>query len=111
HHNQHPRDALRSWISHVMSDTDTFFTPEPTSEYRFEPARHGKGLLTFPSALVTPHAANNIVHCRFFPARAGADRECKERPAVLVMPQWNADPAGHVGLCRLLAWNGMSALR
>jgi dienelactone hydrolase len=27
------------------------------------------------------------------------------------MPQWNADPGGHVGLCKLLAWNGISALR
>src|SRR5216684_4150431 len=33
------------------------------------------------------------------------------RAAVLVLPQWNSDPGGHVGLCRLLAWNGMSALR
>src|SRR5262249_49743671 len=32
-------------------------------------------------------------------------------PAVLVLPQWNADAGGHVGLCRLLAWSGMSALR
>ncbi len=30
---------------------------------------------------------------------------------MLVLPQWNADPGGHVGLCRLLAWSGMSALR
>jgi pimeloyl-ACP methyl ester carboxylesterase len=30
---------------------------------------------------------------------------------VLVLPQWNADPGGHVGLCRLLAWNGLAALR
>jgi pimeloyl-ACP methyl ester carboxylesterase len=28
-----------------------------------------------------------------------------------VLPQWNADPGGHVGLCRLLNWAGMSALR
>jgi len=27
------------------------------------------------------------------------------------MPQWNSDPGGHVGLCKLLAWSGMSALR
>ena len=27
------------------------------------------------------------------------------------MPQWNSDAGGHVGLCKLLAWNGMSALR
>jgi dienelactone hydrolase len=30
---------------------------------------------------------------------------------VLVLPQWNSDPGGHVGLCRLLAWNGLHALR
>jgi hypothetical protein len=30
---------------------------------------------------------------------------------VLVLPQWNADAGGHVGLCRLLAWSGLSALR
>ena len=28
-----------------------------------------------------------------------------------MLPQWNADEGGHGGLCRLLAWNGMSALR
>ena len=33
------------------------------------------------------------------------------RRAVLVLPQWNADEDGHVGLCRLLARFGMSALR
>ena len=27
------------------------------------------------------------------------------------MPQWNSDSGGHVGLCKLLAWNGISALR
>jgi hypothetical protein len=120
---QDPREALGSWISHVMSDTDAFFTPPPTSDYRFEPAADGGGLLTFPSALVTPHPDNNTVRCRFFPARNVRDgrrrvprveagpHELKHRPAVLVMPQWNADPGGHAGLCRLLAWNGMSALR
>ena len=31
--------------------------------------------------------------------------------AVLVLPQWNAGPDGHVGLCHLLNRFGMSALR
>src|SRR6185503_8692185 len=95
--NQDPGDALGSWVSQVMSDTDAFFTPAPTSDYHFDPAVDGSGLLTFPSALVTPHPDNNTVRCRFFPARnsrtgarAGSDA------AVLVMPQWNADPDGHV---------------
>ncbi len=30
---------------------------------------------------------------------------------MLVLPQWNSDPGGHVGLCKLLAWSGLSALR
>jgi hypothetical protein len=136
-----PGDTLRDWVSHVMSDTDAFFTPGPTSDYHLDPAVDGSGLLTFPSALVTPHPDNNTVRCRFFPARtprnglkavpyrsnrvvpsnrAGDGLQpvpsarqpvLKPRAAVLVMPQWNADPDGHVGLCRLLAWNGMSALR
>jgi hypothetical protein len=33
------------------------------------------------------------------------------RAAVLILPQWNADAGGHVGLCRLLTMNGMAALR
>jgi Alpha/beta hydrolase domain containing 18 len=33
------------------------------------------------------------------------------RRAVLVLPQWNAGPDGHVGLCRLLNRFGLSALR
>jgi len=35
----------------------------------------------------------------------------RRRAAVLVLPQWNSDANGHVGLCRLIAMSGMSALR
>jgi hypothetical protein len=41
----------------------------------------------------------------------GAGGEGAGRAAVLVLPQWNADSNGHVGLCQLLARFGMSALR
>ena len=103
-----PHEILGDWVSEVMADTDAFFTPPPTSDYQFraaDPARDEPALLTFPSAFTTPHAANNTVYCRYFPAKE------KTKAAVLVLPQWNADPGGHVGLCRLLAWSGMSALR
>ena len=133
-----PADVIGDWVSHVMSDTDAFFTPPPTTDYTLQSAPDGD-LLTFPSALVTPHDANNTVYCRYFPARdldglqavpyksdVGRHRSDVDRPyaghglqaapppsraAVLVMPQWNSDPGGHVGLCKLLAWSGMSALR
>jgi dienelactone hydrolase len=105
-----PLETVRAWIDRVMGDTDAFFTPEPTSDYRFVPAspeRAAKGeagTLTFPSALETPHPENNLVHARFFPAR-------DTRRAVVVMPQWNSDAGGHIGLSQLLARLGITALR
>jgi len=89
-----------------MRDTDAFFTPPPTTDYTLTSGADGN-LLAFPSALTTPHESNNTAYARFFPARASAT----PRAAVLVLPQWNSDARGHVGLCRLLAWNGMAALR
>jgi hypothetical protein len=103
-----------------MTDTDAFFTPEPTCAYALHrPTTDSNRLLTFPSALVTPHRENNTVYCRLFPARtpggpgdaAAARAAARPRAAVLVLPQWNADQGGHVGLCRMLARNGMTALR
>src|SRR5438034_1940036 len=120
-----PAHVIGDWVSGVMADTDAFFTPPPTTDYTLEPGAECD-LLTFPSALDTPHAANNTVYARYFPARRDGLKAVpyvpavghglqavpnRPRAAVLVMPQWNSDPGGHVGLCRLLAWNGMSALR
>jgi len=119
--------AIGDWVSQVMADTDAFFTPPPTTDYALQPAPDGD-ILTFPSALETPHEANNTVYCRYFPTRPTpgarafhpsdrrdaplkASRSRQHEAAVLVLPQWNSDPNGHVGLCKLLAWNGLSALR
>ena len=82
-------DLIGDYVSGVMADTDAFFTPPPTTDYTLTPAADGD-LLTFPSALVTPHDANNTVRCRYFPAKDA-------KAAVLVMPQWNSDAGGHVG--------------
>ena len=98
-----PRAAIDGYVASVMADTDAFFTPPPTTDYTLTPAADGD-LLTFPSALVTPHESNNTVRARFFPAN-------NPKAAVLVMPQWNSDEGGHIGLSKLLAMNGMSALR
>jgi hypothetical protein len=105
-----PADSVRQWVSHVMADTDAFFTPQPTREYVLSsPNGDGSRVLTFPSALATPHPENNTVYCRYFEPRGRSTAAA--RAAVLVLPQWNANEGGHVGLCRLLNWNGMSALR
>jgi hypothetical protein len=103
-------EVLSRWVAGVMADTDAFYTPPPTRAYTLGAvAENGDRILTFPSALPTPHPANNTVYCRLVPARRPGGRR---RPAaVLVLPQWNSDESGHVGLCRLLAMNGMTALR
>ena len=100
---------IAAWVARIMSDTDAFFTPPPTTDYTLASASgDDERLLTFPSAFDTPHRENNTVYCRYF-TPSGAAR--KPRAAVLVLPQWNAGPGGHVGLCRLLTLNGMAALR
>lgn len=105
--NAAPEDELHQWVAHVMADSDAFFTPPPTNQYSLGAASAGGDrMLTFPSAFATPHASNNTVYCRLF-----ASKRQTRKAAVLVLPQWNADPDGHVGLCRLLAMNGLDALR
>ena len=63
--------------------------------------------LSYPSAVETPHAENNLVRARYFPDHSPRGR----KRAVIVLPQWNADSEGHVGLCRLLNRFKISALR
>ena len=104
---QSPEHAVREWIDAVMHDTDAFFTPPPTADYSFTRESHASGqagTLMFPSALTTPDAANNTAYARLFPAK-------DKRRAVVVLPQWNSDSGGHIGLSRLLARMGVTALR
>jgi hypothetical protein len=112
-----------------MRDTAAFFDTPPTTDYDFNAT---SGELRFPSALTTRHPENNMVLARWFPAFAPLRRNepafaprpnehgfaalrrgnTHDRgPAVVVLPQWNSDAEGHVGLSRLLARFGVSALR
>jgi dienelactone hydrolase len=117
---------IERWVEEVMRDTHAFFTPPPTSDFEYTAAGSGSrdgeaGTLRFESALVTPHAENNLVAARWFPSEgarthaaqgtSGNGHAPDRGPVVLVLPQWNADAGGHVGLARLLARFGISALR
>ena len=109
--------GVSSWVDRVMQDTDAFYTPAPT-RYTFTQALPSvratgeAGLLTYPSGFTTPHERNNTVLARYFPAnpirtpRLGAPRR-----AVVVLAQWNSDPDGHVGLCKILSRLGIASLR
>ena len=110
-----PLDRIEQWVDEVMRDTAGFFDAPETRDYVFDAAtaeqqRKGEaGTLRFPSALTTPHPENNTAVARWFPS-AGRDVGARGR-AVVVLPQWNADSDGHIGLSRLLARFGVSALR
>jgi hypothetical protein len=98
-----PQDVIDGWVAVVMADTERFYAAPPTDDYELDGER-----LTFPSAIHTPHPTNNVVHARYFCAERGRS---EPRRAVVVLPQWNADANGHVGLSRLIARFGVSALR
>jgi len=97
-----PRAALQAWGEAATARSDAFYAVTPADDYALDGDR-----LTFTSAIQTPHPENDTVHARWFPEPSPRGR----RRAVLVLPQWNSDPAGHVGLCRLLNHFGLSALR
>jgi dienelactone hydrolase len=119
HDTADPGAHIERWVDDVMRDTEAFFTPPPSSEFTFTGAsddmrQQGEaGTLRFPSALVTPHRENNTVVGRWFPSKdeppVGASGT--RGRVVVVLPQWNSDAGGHIGLSKLLARFGVSALR
>jgi dienelactone hydrolase len=97
-----PSAALQSWGERTVHESLAFYRTDPAPDYRLE-----NGRLTFTSAIRTPHPENNTVVARLFRDDSARGR----RRAVVVLPQWNADGEGHVGLCRLLNRFGITALR
>jgi pimeloyl-ACP methyl ester carboxylesterase len=112
-----PEKILLDWASRAVSDSTRFFETPDTSDYTFRPDVDGAtGALSFPSAFRTRYPENNTVHALYFKAPPPTSlprrsAQTARRRAVLVLPQWNAGPDGHVGLCRLLNRFGLSALR
>ena len=114
-----PEHRIERWAAGAMADSEAFFRPPPTDAFEFVEAdaptraRGEAGTVRFPSALTTPHAENNVVHARWFPApgEPPVGRHEGRGRAVVVLPQWNSDAGGHVGLSRLLARFGISAMR
>lgn len=98
-----PAGAIAAYSAGVMAATDEFYRVPRIDAFTLD-----RGRLEFESAFRSPHAENNRVVLRVFPAR---DRGNAPKRAVIVLPQWNADEGGHVGLCEGLAYFGITALR
>ncbi len=98
--NGDPHRAMAAYLEHTLADSDRFFSYSPRPEFRLD-----DGFLSFRSAVETPYPANNTAWAQWFPHTGNKKR------AVVVLPQWNADAGGHVGLCKLLNKFGIAALR
>jgi hypothetical protein len=100
HLNGSPADYLQSFVKSAVADSDRFYSYETPADFQLE-----QGRLSFTSPVRSPYPENNTVEARWFPAPDDHGR------ALVVLPQWNADAGGHVGLAKLLNKFGISALR
>lgn len=99
-----PRDMFSGHTQRAMTASDDFYALTPITDYQLHSER-----LTWTSAVRTPSAENNVACARFFPAKSKSGRPT--RSAIVVLPQWNAQPESHVEACRIFNMIGMSALR
>lgn len=100
-----PFESLRDWASRSAASSDTFYDVDAAPDYALDPSN----TLTFTTALASPFESNNTVHARLFHAQK--PRPIADQPIVIVLPQWNADADGHVGLAQLFARFNISAVR
>jgi hypothetical protein len=102
-----PRGFLRQFVEQTLVASDAWFACETPADYALKnPAAPAPWAaeLEFTSAIHSPWAENNRVHARLFPVRGSG-------PAVVVLPQWNAEYNAHVDICRWLNRLGVTALR
>lgn len=99
-----PRTIFREHAARVMGDSERFYSSPEITDFHLAGDR-----LTWTSGVATISPSNNTASARLFPARR--ERKNKPRAAVVVLPQWNAQPDSHVEACRIFNGLGMTALR
>jgi pimeloyl-ACP methyl ester carboxylesterase len=99
-----PRAVLAQHTARAMATSEKFYALTEISDFTLNEA-----VLTWTSTIRTPSPENNIARARLF--RPKRERKNKPRAAVLVLPQWNAQPNSHVEACRIFNGLGMTALR
>lgn len=99
-----PQNVLRKHTEGALRDSERFYRLPPIIDFKLVGDQ-----LTWTSAVHTPSIENNTARARYFPAqtRNGA----RPHRAVVVLPQWNAQPNSHVEACRIFNFLGISALR
>ncbi|HEV2801556.1 MAG TPA: alpha/beta hydrolase family protein [Pyrinomonadaceae bacterium] len=101
-----PRELLAAYAERAVASSDAFYALPHVTDYRLDGDE-----LTWTSAVETPSPENNTAHARFFRELTITGKENDTRRAVVVLPEWNAQPRSHVELCRILTRFGIAALR
>jgi dienelactone hydrolase len=99
-----PRTIFSEHTKDVMARSEDFYALPEIDDWRLE-----DDVLTWTSAVHTPSAENNMARARLFTPRR--ERRNKPRAAIVVVPQWNAQPDSHVEACRIFNGLGITALR
>src|SRR6266478_9289223 len=99
-----PRHIFRRHTELTMHDSDTFYALPEIADFTLSEKD-----LSWTSAIQTPTPENNIARARYFPGQP--KKGSRPRSAILVLPQWNAQPDSHVEACRIFNFLGISALR
>ncbi|HEY6045776.1 MAG TPA: hypothetical protein VIU65_04185 [Pyrinomonadaceae bacterium] len=99
-----PRAVLARHSKQAMAASEQFYELPEIPDYKLEDQ-----MLTWTSAVKTPSPENNVARARLFTPRR--ERKNKPRAAILVLPQWNAQPDSHVEACRIFNGLGITALR
>lgn len=92
--------SLPRFVEEALQDSDRFYAYESPREYSLKGGR-----LTFRSPVSSGYQENDTVHALWMPTAGDGGR------ALVILPQWNSGPDGHVGLGKLLNRFGISALR
>jgi len=95
-----PAEALNIFVRDALADSQRFYGHCPPTDFRLRDGR-----LTFTSPVRSFFTSNDTVHAMWFPAPRDRGR------VLVVLPQWNSDANGHLGLAKLLNRLGISALR
>jgi hypothetical protein len=98
--NGNAAEVFSRYVEEALADSHRFYSYEPVRDYRLNDGR-----LNFTSPVRSPYPENDTVHALWFPTPKDRGR------ALVVLPQWNSGPDGHVGLAKMLNRFGISALR
>jgi pimeloyl-ACP methyl ester carboxylesterase len=95
-----PRKLFSEYSKNTVANSDEFFFSPKITDFDLN-----GDILTWTSAVETPSPENNTAFATYFP------HETNKKPAVLVLPHWNAKAGTYFDLCKFFNKVGLSALR